>query len=92
MPGKTHRRTIYSVFLAVRYKEAKGEMAFLKAKYMIIVLDGKEVPENEIDEYLSLSPNRIESISIIKDVDKMKAKYGSRAEGKKGVMEIKLKK
>ncbi len=78
--------------LVQAYKEAKGEMASLKAKYMIIVLDGKEVPENEIDEYLSLSPNRIESISIIKDVDKMKAKYGSRAEGKKGVMEIKLKK
>ena len=62
-----------------------------KVKNLVIVVDGKEVPEGEINNYLS-SPEKIQSITVIKDMAKVKALYGNAANGKQGAIEITMKK
>lgn len=62
----------------------------LKVKNLLLVVDGKEVPESEIDKYLS--PEKIQSITVIKDKAKVKAIYGNAANGKQGAIEITMKK
>ena len=62
----------------------------LKVKNMILVVDGKQVPEGEIDQYFS--PEKIQSVTVIKDMAKVKALYGNAANGKQGVIEITMKK
>lgn len=62
-----------------------------KVKNLVIVVDGKEVPEGEINSYLS-SPEKIQSITVIKDMAKVKALYGNAANGKQGAIEITMKK
>ena len=63
----------------------------MKVKNLVIVVDGKEVPEGEINNYLS-SPEKIQSITVIKDMAKVKALYGYAANGKQGAIIITTKK
>ena len=56
----------------------------------LILVDGKEVPAGELDKYAS--SEKTKSITVIKDINKIKAIYGNKAEGKKGVIEITTKK
>lgn len=62
-----------------------------KVKNLVIVVDGKEVPEGEINNYFS-SPEKIQSITVIKDMAKVKALYGNAANGKQGAIIITTKK
>ncbi len=62
-----------------------------KVKNLVIVVDWKEVPEGEINNYLS-SPEKIQSITVIKDMAKVKALYGNAANGKQGAIIITTKK
>ena len=71
-------------------KETIEKDLALKVKNLLLVVDGKEVPESEIDKYLS--PEKIQSISVIKDKAKVKAIYGNAANGKQGAIEITMKK
>ena len=71
-------------------KETIEKDLALKVKNLLLVVDGKEVPESEIDKYLS--PEKIQSITVIKDKAKVKAIYGNAANGKQGAIEITMKK
>ena len=71
-------------------KETIEKDLALKVKNLLLVVDGKEVPESEIDKYLS--PKKIQSITVIKDKAKVKAIYGNAANGKQGAIEITMKK
>ena len=71
-------------------KETIEKDLALKVKNLLLVVDGKEVPESEIDKYLS--PEKIRSITVIKDKAKVKAIYGNAANGKQGAIEITMKK
>ena len=71
-------------------KETIEKDMALKVKNLLLVVDGKEVPESEIDKYLS--PEKIQSITVIKDKAKVKAIYGNAANGKQGAIEITMKK
>ena len=71
-------------------KETIEKDLALKVKNLLLVVDGKEVPESEIDKYLS--PEKIQSITVIKDKAKVKAIYGNAANGKQGALEITMKK
>ena len=71
-------------------KETNEKDLALKVKNLLLVVDGKEVPESEIDKYLS--PEKIQSITVIKDKAKVKAIYGNAANGKQGAIEITMKK
>lgn len=71
-------------------KETIEKDLALKVKNLLLVVDGKEVPESEIDKYLS--PEKIQSITVIKDKAKVKAIYGNAAKGKQGAIEITMKK
>ena len=72
-------------------KETIEKDLALKVKNLVIVVDGKEVPEGEINNYLS-SPEKIQSITVIKDMAKVKALYGNAANGKQGAIIITTKK
>ena len=72
-------------------KETIEKDLTLKVKNLLLIVDGKEVPEGEIDKYYS-SPEKIQSITVIKDMAKMKALYGNAANGKQGAIEITMKK
>ena len=71
-------------------KETIEKDLALKVKNLLLVVDGKEVPESEIDKYLS--PEKIQSVTVIKDKAKVKAIYGNAANGKQGAIEITMKK
>ena len=71
-------------------KETIEKDLALKVKNLLLVVDGKEVPESEIGKYLS--PEKIQSITVIKDKAKVKAIYGNAANGKQGAIEITMKK
>lgn len=71
-------------------KETIEKDLALKVKNLLLVVDGKEVPESEIDKYLS--PEKIQSVTVIKDKAKIKAIYGNAANGKQGAIEITMKK
>ena len=71
-------------------KETIEKDLALKVKNLLLVVDGKEVPESQIDKYLS--PEKIQSITVIKDKAKVKAIYGNAANGKQGAIEITMKK
>ena len=71
-------------------KETIEKDLALKVRNLLLVVDGKEVPESEIDKYLS--PEKIQSITVIKDKAKVKAIYGNAANGKQGAIEITMKK
>lgn len=71
-------------------KETIEKDLTLKVKNLLFVVDGKEVPESEIDKYLS--PEKIQSVTVIKDKAKVKAIYGNAANGKQGAIEITMKK
>lgn len=71
-------------------KETIEKDLALKVKNLLLVVDGKEVPESEIDKYFS--PEKIQSITVIKDKAKLKAMYGNAANGKQGAIEITMKK
>jgi len=71
-------------------KEATEKALKLKLKDMIVVVDGKEVPESEVDKYFS--PTQIHSITVNKDLKTIKSKYGNAANGKIGAIEITTKK
>ena len=71
-------------------KETIEKDLALKVKNLLLVVDGKEVPESEIDKYLS--PEKIQSITVIKDKAKVKAIYGNAANGKQGAVIITTKK
>ena len=72
-------------------KETIAKDLAMKVKNLVIVVDGKEVPEGEINNYLS-SPEKIQSITVIKDMAKVKALYGNAANGKQGAIIITTKK
>ena len=72
-------------------KETIEKDLAMKVKNLVIVVDGKEVPEGEINNYLS-SPEKIQSITVIKDMAKVKALYGNAANGKQGAIIITTKK
>lgn len=72
-------------------KETIEKDLTLKVKNLLLIVDGKEVPEGEIDKYYS-SPEKIQSITVIKDIAKVKALYGNAANGKQGAIEITMKK
>ncbi len=72
-------------------KETIEKDLAMKVKNLVIVVDGKEVPEGEINNYLS-SPEKIQSITVIKDMAKVKALYGNAVNGKQGAIIITTKK
>ena len=72
-------------------KETIEKDLAMKVKNLVIVVDGKEVPEGEINNNLS-SPEKIQSITVIKDMAKVKALYGNAANGKQGAIIITTKK
>ena len=83
----------YGPMMKINYdkiKETIEKDLALKVKNLLLVVDGKEVPESEIDKYLS--PEKIQSITVIKDKAKVKAIYGNAANGKQGAIEITMKK
>ena len=65
-------------------------LPFTSPEDCLVLVDGKEVPMSELDKYAS--SDKAKSITVIKDMNKIKAIYGNKAEGKKGVIEITTKK
>ncbi|HEA30774.1 MAG TPA: M56 family peptidase, partial [Leeuwenhoekiella sp.] len=57
-------------------------------KNVLYLLDGEEITKEEMDK---IDPEEIESINVLKDAEMLK-KFGDKAKGKDGVIDIKLKK